>query len=147
MIHTFNPAIMEHFQFSGASTVGRGGMEAKVASAWDAAQAGVTTVIANGKEPNVLLRVRLLIRTPLPCSEGKGSIYLCFCAAGLISLSWALPTMSMYLEAVWVFQRVPRLIASETFATLRELSGFPYTNLHIELRVAARNASMCSVFG
>ncbi|CAL8465060.1 g4595 [Coccomyxa elongata] len=57
VIHTFNPSIMDSFRFSGASSVGRGGMEAKVASAWDAAQAGVTTVIANGKEPNVLLRV------------------------------------------------------------------------------------------
>lgn len=59
------PQIMDNFKFSGASTVGRGGMEAKVASAWDAAQAGVTTVIANGKEPNVLLRVRI---SSLPCS-------------------------------------------------------------------------------
>ncbi len=57
VIHTFNPSIMDSFKFSGASSVGRGGMEAKVTSAWDAAQAGVTTVIANGKEPNVLLRV------------------------------------------------------------------------------------------
>lgn len=61
VIHTFNPQIMENFKFSGASTVGRGGMEAKVTSAWDAAQAGVTTVIANGKEPNVLLRVSLTV--------------------------------------------------------------------------------------
>ena len=58
VIHTFMPKILENFRFSSGSNVGRGGMEAKVASAWDAAQAGVTTVIANGKQPSVLLRVR-----------------------------------------------------------------------------------------
>lgn len=57
VIHTFTPSVLDNFKFSGASDVGRGGMEAKVASAWDAAQAGVTTVIANGKLPSVLLRV------------------------------------------------------------------------------------------
>ena len=35
-------------------------MEAKVASAWDAAQAGVVTVIANGKKSDVLLKARPL---------------------------------------------------------------------------------------
>ena len=64
VIHTFMPKILENFRFSSGSTVGRGGMEAKVASAWDAAQAGVTTVIANGKLPSVLLRVSS------PCSLG-----------------------------------------------------------------------------
>ena len=57
VIHTFMPKILDNFRFSSASNVGRGGMEAKVASAWDAAQSGVTTVIANGKMPSVLLRV------------------------------------------------------------------------------------------
>ena len=56
VIHTFMPKVLENFRFSSASNVGRGGMEAKVASAWDAAQSGVTTVIANGKMPSVLLR-------------------------------------------------------------------------------------------
>ena len=54
------PKILDNFRFSSGSNVGRGGMEAKVASAWDAAQAGVTTVIANGKLPSVLLRVSAL---------------------------------------------------------------------------------------
>ena len=58
VIHTFMPKVLENFRFSSASNVGRGGMEAKVASAWDAAQSGVTTVIANGKMPSVLLRAR-----------------------------------------------------------------------------------------
>ena len=59
VIHTFMPKILDNFRFSSGSNVGRGGMEAKVASAWDAAQSGVTTVIANGKLPSVLLRVGL----------------------------------------------------------------------------------------
>ena len=65
VIHTFMPKVLDNFRFSSASNVGRGGMEAKVASAWDAAQAGVTTVIANGKQPSVLLRVRLPWSSPL----------------------------------------------------------------------------------
>ena len=59
VIHTFMPKILDNFRFSSASNVGRGGMEAKVASAWDAAQSGVTTVIANGKMPSVLLQASL----------------------------------------------------------------------------------------
>lgn len=55
LIRTFTPA-MEGVEFGSASKVGRGGMEAKVASAWDAAQAGVVTVIANGKKSDVLLK-------------------------------------------------------------------------------------------
>lgn len=66
VIHTFMPKILENFRFSSGSTVGRGGMEAKVASAWDAAQAGVTTVIANGKLPSVLLRVSVSCFLGLP---------------------------------------------------------------------------------
>jgi glutamate 5-kinase len=58
VIHTFMPSVLDGLSFCGASSVGRGGMEGKVASAWDAAQNGVTTVIANGKLPSVLLRVR-----------------------------------------------------------------------------------------
>ena len=58
------PKVLDNFRFSSASNVGRGGMEAKVASAWDAAQAGVTTVIANGKQPSVLLRVSSPCPTP-----------------------------------------------------------------------------------
>lgn len=56
LIRTFTPAVMEGVEFGSASKVGRGGMEAKVASAWDAAQAGVVTVIANGKKSDVLLK-------------------------------------------------------------------------------------------
>ena len=67
------PKILDNFRFSSGSNVGRGGMEAKVASAWDAAQSGVTTVIANGKLPSVLLRVRcstwsLEPRAKIPCA-------------------------------------------------------------------------------
>ncbi len=64
VIHTFMPKILDNFRFSSGSNVGRGGMEAKVASAWDAAQSGVTTVIANGKLPSVLLRVRCSKKSP-----------------------------------------------------------------------------------
>ena len=60
LIRTFTPAAMEGVEFGSASKVGRGGMEAKVASAWDAAQAGVVTVIANGKKSDVLLKARPL---------------------------------------------------------------------------------------
>ena len=58
LIRTFTPAAMEGVEFGSASKVGRGGMEAKVASAWEAAQAGVVTVIANGKKSDVLLKAR-----------------------------------------------------------------------------------------
>lgn len=55
---------MDGVEFGSASKVGRGGMEAKVASAWDAAQAGVVTVIANGKKSDVLLKARPSTYTP-----------------------------------------------------------------------------------
>jgi len=74
LIRTFTPAVMEGVAFGSASTVGRGGMEAKVASAWDAAQGGVVTVIANGKKSDVLLKARALCSAanrPVPQERAK----------------------------------------------------------------------------
>jgi glutamate 5-kinase len=42
---------------SGGGTLGRGGMVTKVAAARLAARSGITTVIANGNAPNVLMRI------------------------------------------------------------------------------------------
>mmetsp|Transcript_5877 Transcript_5877/g.10585 ORF Transcript_5877/g.10585 Transcript_5877/m.10585 type:complete len:392 (-) Transcript_5877:206-1381(-) len=50
LIPTYSPAVHDKIiKFGAKSTMGRGGMSSKVESAWAAAQAGVTTLIVNGK--------------------------------------------------------------------------------------------------
>eukprot|EP01025_Chloroclados_australasicus_P010744 TRINITY_DN1449_c0_g1_i1.p1 TRINITY_DN1449_c0_g1~~TRINITY_DN1449_c0_g1_i1.p1 ORF type:complete len:765 (+),score=136.45 TRINITY_DN1449_c0_g1_i1:235-2529(+) len=58
LILTYCPEIHdEKIQLGTKSTGGRGGMASKVKSAWTAADNGVTTVVANGKVPENLLKI------------------------------------------------------------------------------------------
>lgn len=58
IIHTYCPELHSQVKFGDKSKCGRGGMTAKIEAAWDAAQQGCTTVIANGKVTNSILHVR-----------------------------------------------------------------------------------------
>jgi len=50
LIHTYCPEVHDEIiKFGAKSTMGRGGMNSKLDSAWTAAEQGVTTVIVNGK--------------------------------------------------------------------------------------------------
>ena len=47
--------------FASKSTHGRGGMMAKVEAAWMAAEQGCSVVILNGKKPDSILQVGVLL--------------------------------------------------------------------------------------
>ncbi|KAK9823707.1 hypothetical protein WJX72_004820 [[Myrmecia] bisecta] len=58
IIHTYCPAVHNQLiKFGDNSKGGRGGMTAKVAAAWMAAEQGCTTVITNGKATDSILKV------------------------------------------------------------------------------------------
>lgn len=57
-IPTFSPKVhLPQLRFGATSTVGRGGMMSKLNAAWECARRACPAVIANGKLPDVILRV------------------------------------------------------------------------------------------
>jgi len=85
LLNSYNPDHTQSVEFGKKSSVGRGGMEAKLGAALFAARKGIHVVIANGFRPNVVLDVfqgkgvGTLISTAVspdnltasPCADGE----------------------------------------------------------------------------
>lgn len=109
---------MEGVEFGSASKVGRGGMEAKVASAWDAAQAGVVTIIANGKKSDVLLKARPWARVLLPVPACFLHLHAWFCSR---RASWYRHWQPVDYAAEGVSERSVSLLCGSRSAVLLAL--------------------------
>lgn len=67
IIFTYSPEVHNEIKFEDESRSESSGIDSEVQAAWHTAEMGCTSVIANGKVPNVILLVRDSYFRPSSC--------------------------------------------------------------------------------